>query len=200
MKKFVLLTAVTLIAVTAIGQSSPFPPWLSRLTGDVSISPSGSVQLASGTIATGDLASFSVTGANLADQPNNGTSEGAYASKVVRFIFDTASGNGAIGTHALGATLPKGAVITDSFFKIITQFTDTGAGTVALHCEDANNIYSAADITGSSANAFLQGASTGGTTSFKRDIAAACTITATVATVNQDAGKLIGWVRYVVEN
>jgi hypothetical protein len=33
-----------------------------------------------------------------------------------------------------------------------------------------------------------------------RGIGAACEITATVATAAQDAGKLIGWVRYVVEN
>jgi hypothetical protein len=74
------------------------------------------------------------------------------------------------------------------------------SGTVALSCEDANNIKTATDITGSSANAFVEGASTGAASAFVRGIGAACEITATVATATQDAGKLVGWVEYVVEN
>jgi hypothetical protein len=100
----------------------------------------------------------------------------------------------------LSVQLPAKAVIVRSYFKIITQFVDSGSGTVALSCEDANNIKTATDITGSSANAFVEGESTGAASAFVRGISAACNITASVGGVTQDAGKLVGWVHYVIEN
>lgn len=135
-------------------------------------------------------------GVREANQENEGTS----TAKVVRFVYDTAVDGGTVAAHGLGVYLPAKAVIVRSYFKIITQFSDSGTGTVALSCEDANNIKTATDITGSSADAFLEGASTGASSAFVRGIAAPCEITATVATAAQDTGKLVGWVQYVLEN
>src|SRR5688572_10486484 len=49
------------------------------------------------------------------------------------------------GIHSLGITLPHKAIITRSFYQVHTAATVSGGGspTLAIHCEDANNILSA---------------------------------------------------------
>lgn len=183
-----VLGFVLLIALVATAANTPFPPWLESLSGAATISSDGVVA----------IASSAVTGAKIAEPTT--VEEGLFGAKVARFVYDTAGGAGAIGAHTLGVTLPARAVIVRSYFKVITQFTDSGSGTVAISCEDANNIKTATDITGSAANAFVEGQSTGAISAAVRDIAAACVVTATVATATQDAGKLVGWVHYVLEN
>jgi hypothetical protein len=118
--------------------------------------------------------------------------------QMVEFEYDVATDGGTIAAHTLGEWLPANAVITRSFFYINTQFTDSGTGTVALSCEDANNIKTATDITGSAAGSIIEGESTGAVSAFTSGIAARCSITATVAGAAQTAGKLTGWVRYVI--
>jgi hypothetical protein len=163
------------VNMLAFGQVNP---WIQKITGAISIDKSG------------------------VSSPNVPASlqEGIFLKGVARFVYDTATDGGSTGAHALGVYLPARAVITQSYYKIITQFTDSGSGTVALSCEDANNILTAGDITGISANTITTGASTGSAASMVRAIGARCEITATVATATQDAGKLIGWVEYVIEN
>lgn len=166
-----LLVLLSFVLFTTVSKAdSPTPPWFEAIAPNVFLSDATSAQ------------------------------EGNFVQKTARFIYDVATDGGATGAHALGVYLPAKAVITRSYFKIITQFSDSGSGTVALSCEDANNIKTATDITGSSANAFIEGASTGAASEFVRGIAANCNITATVAGVTQDAGKLVGWVTYVLEN
>jgi hypothetical protein len=127
------------------------------------------------------------------------TAEGLNASRVARVTYDVAVDLGTVAPHALGVTLPAKAIIVRTWFYIVTQFTDAGAGTVAIHCEDANNLYTATDITGMSVGATTAGAIDGGAEStFLGSIAAACEITATVATEAQTAGKLIFFVEYFV--
>jgi hypothetical protein len=194
---FGFLAVFLTVNMLAFG-ASPFPPWLAKLYGDATISTNGNLQIASDGVGTSEIAAAAVTESKLSQL--SGSTEGLYAQRVAMFIYDTATDGGSVGAHTLGVTLPAKAVITRSYFKIITQFVDSGSGTVALSCEDANNIKTATDITGSSANAFVEGQSTGAASAFVRGIAAACEITATVATAAQDAGKLIGWVEYVVED
>jgi hypothetical protein len=129
---------------------------------------------------------------------SNYTGEGLFGKRIARVEYDVTGGDsGGVGAHGLGVTLPASAIITRSFFFVKTQFVDGGAGTVALHCEDANNIYSAADITGNAAGALVEGVSTGSSGNMKI-VDAACEITATVATAAQTAGKLVGFIEYVV--
>lgn len=158
---------------TAFSASSPTPPWFEAIAPDVFLSNANSEQ------------------------------EGAFVTKTVRFMYDTATDGSSNAAHGLGVYLPARAVIIRSFFKVITQFSDSGTTTLALSCEDANNIKTATDITGSSANAFVEGASTGAASAFVRDIAANCEITATPAGAANNilqAGKLVGWVQYIMEN
>jgi hypothetical protein len=120
------------------------------------------------------------------------------AVKTVRVVYDVSKQGGAIGAISLPAALPAHAIIIRSWFEIKVQFVDAGAGTVALSCEDANNIKTATDITGSAVGALVEGASTGAASAFTTSIAAPCVITATVAGAAQTAGALTLWVSYVV--
>lgn len=122
------------------------------------------------------------------------------SKRSVRAIYDTAAsiGSASVGAHTLGVTLPAGAVITRSWFVVDTQFGSvSGSGTVAIHCETANNIFTATDIDGSAAGTLTEGASTGAASAFKK-ITAACPITATVASSDMTAGKLEVFVDYSV--
>jgi hypothetical protein len=156
------------------------------------------VQLAAGTITAADIASGAVTEAKL--DPLSGSTGALNVKRVATFIFDSAVSGITQGTYSTGVALPAKAVITRSYFKIITQFVDAGAGTIAIFCEDANNIKTATDITGSAANAFVEGQSTGAASAFVRAIGAACNISVVIGGVDVSAGKLIGWVEYVVED
>lgn len=126
------------------------------------------------------------------------TGEGTPALRYARFVYNTAVDGGTIGARGLGVFLPANAMIVRSYLYVKTQFVDGGAGTVALSCEDANNIKTATDITGSAAGALIEGQSTGAASAFTTGIAARCEITATVATADQTAGYLVGYVEYVV--
>lgn len=126
------------------------------------------------------------------------TADGINVVRVARVQYAVATDGGGIGAHTLGVTLPAKSIITESIFYTDVQFTDSGSGTVALSCEDANNIYTATDITGNAVGTLVQGTA-------KYDapvaaIAAACDITATVATATQTAGTLTLFVKYLVHD
>lgn len=128
------------------------------------------------------------------------SADGHMLERVARVTYDVAVHGGGLGDHGLGVYLPAKAVIIRSYFRITTQFSDSGSGTVALSCEDANNIKTATDITGNAAGTFVEGQSTGAASTFVGGIAAKCEITATVAGAAQDTGKLTAWVHYVVHD
>jgi hypothetical protein len=181
MKKWILALLTTTIlgvALTAYAVSGPFPTWGERLSGAFKISSSGVGQ---------------ILGAS-------GNMEGNYfAPQMARFVYDVAVDGGGTGAHGTGVYLPAKAVITRGFYKIVTQFTDSGSGTVALSCEDANNIVSAVDITPHASGTYMETIAVGASTGFISSIAAKCQITATVATAAQTAGKLVGWLEYVID-
>jgi hypothetical protein len=154
------------------------------ISGDITISNAGVSAIASGTVVESDLV-----------VP---TSDSLMAERTARVTYDVSVDGGEVGAHALGVSLPANSIITRSWFYTVTQFTDGGSGTVALSCEDAGNIYAAADITGNSAGAFVTGVQDDAIGNFTGSIAASCEVTATVATAEQTAGKLILFIRYVV--
>lgn len=118
--------------------------------------------------------------------------------RVARAVYDINTNGGSIAPHGLGVVLPANALVTQVYFQIITQFVDGGVGTVALHCEDANNLYTATDITGFAIGTTTSGAATGAAANMVKSIAAQCEITATVAGAAQTAGRLIVFVEYTV--
>lgn len=155
------------------------------LSGDASLADSGALTIASDSVEEDMLADVG--------------SDGLHALRIARATYDVSGpDDGSVGAHGLGVSLPANAHLLKSWFYVETQFVDSGAGTVALHCEDANNIFSAADITGNSDGTEVAGASDWAVGNMVAGIAAACEITATVAGAEQTAGKLIVWVIYAV--
>lgn len=124
--------------------------------------------------------------------------EGHFQVRVAKAIYDVSTDLGTIAAHPLGVYLPAKALIKQAWFYIDQQFVDAGSGTVALHCEDAGNIFAAADITGSAIATITSGVQTGTAANMSKAIAAQCEITATVAGAAQTAGKLTLFVEYVV--
>ena len=164
------------------------------LTGDIATDTIVAGNIAAGGVATSEILDATILEADVSPI----TTEGLGLRRVAVVDFDCAVDTCTQGAKNLGVALPAKAIITRSFLRIETQFVDAGAGTVALHCEDANNILSAADITGFAVGSFNEGASTGSAATMVGSIAAACNITATVATADQSAGKLRLWVEYLV--
>ncbi len=116
----------------------------------------------------------------------------------VAFTYSVAKNGGSKTAHNTGVSLPAKAIITRSYFQVGQVFASaSSAGTVAISCETANNIKTATDITGSSVGDFVDGQSTGAIAGFKA-ITNGCDINVTVATWALTAGKLKGWVEYVI--
>lgn len=127
-----------------------------------------------------------------------GQVEGLNSQALAIFDYDFAVDGGAIGAITTGVTLPAKAIITDCYFRVETQLVDAGSGTLAVSCEDANNIFSAADFTGNAAGSFVAGAPLGTVATMVDDIAAACDITFTIGGAALTAGKIRGYCQYSV--
>jgi hypothetical protein len=123
---------------------------------------------------------------------------GLNADRVAYFEYDFATDGGLVSTIGLGATLPAKAIIKDCFLRVETQMTDGGAGTIAISCEDANNIVTAADHTGVAGGDFIASAVLGTVATYVDDIASACEISIVIATEALTAGKFMGECTYSV--
>jgi len=127
--------------------------------------------------------------------------DGGNNCHTARFTWDFDEHAGAIGTASLGVKLPANAIIRQNFFHSETTPVSAGAGTMAFSCEDANNLFSAAAITGWTAGTFQAGAASDGAVgNMVDDIAAECEITATIASAVYTAGKVVGFVDYCESN
>ena len=124
--------------------------------------------------------------------------EGLNIQRLAIFDYDFAVDGGAVSTIATGVTLPIKSVIEQCWFRVETQLVDAGAGTIAVQCEDANNILSAADQSGVAAGAIFAGAPLGTVATMVDDIAAACDISFVIGGAAISAGKLRGYCRYTV--
>lgn len=126
------------------------------------------------------------------------TANGLQKMKVARVAFDATTMNTSGSTYSLGVTLPANAVIWDGMIYTSADFT-AGTGTVALQCEDAGNIMAAKSATALSTKGTKTALTPVGTAaSAVVGIAAACNISAVVATANLTAGKFVGWIEYFV--
>lgn len=133
------------------------------------------------------------------------TGVGTHLQRIANFTYSTSGAGSSIGVHSTGVYLPAKAVITRSYFRVGSAFTDSGAGTVALSCEDAGNIKPAVDFTAFTAGSFQDGSTTGAIATFvgastSNEISATCEITATVAGFIQSTGNLRGWIEYIVRD
>ena len=121
--------------------------------------------------------------------------------RVARFTFDCAvAGNLPIGAHGTGVTIPIHAIVVGGFVDVNTAFTGDTNATLAIHVQAANDIISAAAVSGApystiGRKAITPKANTPESTSVKTT--AAREITGTVATAALLTGKLTGYLYYV---
>lgn len=164
------------------------------MSSDATISNTGALTIANDAVNAAKIAAGGVTEADTLAQ----SAEGLHLKRIARVTYDVASDLGTIGAHLLGVSLPAKALIQRSYYYVVTQFVDGGAGTVALHCEDANNILTAEDVTGQAAASIQEGNQDGTAANMTAAVASACEVTATVAGAEQTAGKLILFIEYQV--
>ena len=123
--------------------------------------------------------------------------DGTIASRIAKATWNVVTSGGS-GSISLGSGLPANALIKQTWYRVSTQFTDSGTGSILISCEDSGNIIAQADITGTAAGSITTGVATGAASAMVDDIAAACTLTASVIGATQTAGVLTVWVEYVV--
>jgi hypothetical protein len=126
---------------------------------------------------------------------------GLFVPRVARIVWDSTSGtNGAVGSHALGVTIPANAVIRQAWFFTKTSLVSvSNNGTIAFQCNSANDIFAAADIDASSGVAGQIGAGVEtGTAATMLKVTTACNVAAVVAVNAFTAGKIDLFVEYVI--
>lgn len=132
-----------------------------------------------------------------------GDAAGLGVLRVARFVFDCATvGNRTISAHGTGVTIPIHGIVVGGFIDVNTAFTSdaTNAGTIAIHVQAANDVISAAAVSGApystiGRKAIIPKANTPESTSLKAS--AAREITCTVAVEALLTGKLTGYLYYV---
>jgi len=133
----------------------------------------------------------------------SGDAVGLGVLRVARFEFDCAvATNLPIGAHGTGVFIPANAIVVGGFVDVNTKFDSdaTDAGTIAISVAAANDIISAAAVSGVpystiGRKAIVPKANTPESTSVKP--AAAAEITCTVAVEPLLTGKLTGYLYYV---
>ena len=145
------------------------------------------------------------------------------ARKYAKFTYDVAVDGGESTSHALGVTIPAGAVITSFYVYINTLFADSGSGSVALQCAGTRDLMEYQDLTSmpidnvfvrtldgttrgyGSATLITEASAQGARYSSAvtvGSIATACEVNAVVRSDNgyvvQTAGKLTGIVEYFI--
>lgn len=163
-------------------------------------------QLADGAVETAKIEDGNVTVAKLSTAAQ-GSVDGLGFLRVARFTFDPSANAGerTIAAHGLGVTIPDNAIILGGGVEILTTFASADdSGTIALHIQSANDLITATAI---SSGTFWDAVAYKGivptalelggvATAIK--LSAAREITATVGTQALTAGKLVGWLIYVI--
>jgi hypothetical protein len=130
--------------------------------------------------------------------------DGLLRRGVARFTFDPSATAGmrTQGAHGMSVTIPQYAVVIGGFFEVNTAFASAGGtATVAIMVQGANDIQTAAAVSGApfsstGTKSIVPKNNTPESTSIK--LTAAREITVTVAVQDLTAGKLTGFLDYVV--
>lgn len=203
-----LILAYLFFMTNAFAVQAPYQPWSEGLIKDkvmqmdaakmlVGDSNGKAAQVSlSGDVSVTDAGVVTVSGLNNTNQ----AADGVLVKKVVRATYDFAEHGGATSSIGLGVSLPAKALITQAYFYMLQQPVDAGSGTMALTCEDAGNIFNAADITGITVGTVTSGVATGAAAAMVKAIGAACEVTATIAGAALTAGKFNLYIEYVVHD
>jgi len=126
----------------------------------------------------------------------NNDEDGIKTLHLARATLDCGSGC-AVGGHSLDVSLPAKSLIKHVYGLAVTQGVSVSGGTVALFCEDANNLISARNMTSYASGSAFFGAPLGTSGTVVGNIAAECEITAQVASSDYSAGKFNFFVEYL---
>lgn len=160
---------------------------------------------ASGLKIAGTAVTATAAEINSGVQPAAVGTDGLGRRGVARFTFNPTltAGDRTIAAHGTGVTLPINAVVIGGFYEVNTAFTSAGgnAGTVAISTEGANDIVTATAVSNAiygtiGLKAIVPKNNTPEATGIK--CTAAREITCTVAGQALTAGKLTGFLEYVV--
>lgn len=206
--KFLMTIMTMFFMFSAMAIQAPFQPWSEDLINQKIIKmDSGKILVGN---SSGKSESFTLSGdmtisnAGVATLGSSAVDSLSNGKKTARATYDVAVDLGTVAAHGLGITLPANAIITKSWFYVVTATTSTGGnGTLAFHCETANNILTAADLDANAAGAIVAGiqldaVATHDGTGAAGILGAACELTATVAVEALLTGKYILFVEYVI--
>lgn len=127
------------------------------------------------------------------------STDGTLVQKIVRTTLDcntAACESGA--TIDLGEDLPAFTILQETAIAIVEA--QAASATVAVQCEDANNIITAKDFTGSASGEVLVGTFDGTVTNWTMNVASACNVEAVIGVGNLSAGIFNVFIRYVVHD
>ena len=79
------------------------------------------------------------------------------AKQYVWSVYDVAQSGGASVPHALGVTVPAGAIITNAYVYINTQFTAAGTESLGISCAGTQNIMFYNTVKNLAVNKMFQG-------------------------------------------
>jgi len=132
--------------------------------------------------------------------------DGLHSHRIARATYDFSEHGGAQGTIGLGVTLPDNAVVTRSYYEVLTTLTSsTDAATIAIDIptDDVGGIVAAVAISdaGNPWDAgYHEGIQDGTVANFSNKCTAARELSVTIATEDVTAGKFILWAEYVVSD
>ena len=156
-------------------------------SGDITMTNAGVNAIAAGVITEADNITATTTGLQI--------------MRIAAATWDFATDGGATETPInMGVTIPANSLINFCYFYTVTQVVDSGSGTGALHCEDANNLFAAADVTGNADGSVILGIPQNGAANMVKAIASDCNLTWTIATAPATAGKLNFYCQYTAHD
>ncbi len=157
-------------------------------TGDVTVSNTGVTAIGSSKVLE-----------TMLETPSG---KGLYVPRVARVTWDPTgvSGDRTVAPHTSGVMIPANAIIRQVWFYTKASLVSTGNnGTIAVSCNSANDIFSAADIDATTgvAGQIGTGVETG-TAATMLKVTTACDVTFTVAVNAFTAGKMDWFIEYVI--
>ena len=160
-----------------------------EMSGDATISNTGAVTITAEAVEESMLIAQS--------------EDGLHAKRIARATYDFADNEGAVGSFGLGVSLPENAIITRSWYTVLTSLAsdDDSTATVALSIptDEAVEIAAATALSENNyATGYHEGIQTGTAAKFSEPTTAARELTLTIGEEELTAGKLILFCEYVV--
>lgn len=175
---------VAMLVMTGVAKaiSTPFPPWLSQIYGDFTISDNGRTTVISST---------------------NLTDSGSFLDRTAHAYYNfSVNGGGTVATPIdLGVSLPANAILVKSWYSVKTTLASPTTNLVGVFCEDspggAMNVIASQQVGGFSSGLIADGIETGSSANMRQEINSICNLKLYVSTHALTAGKMDIWVNYV---